>query len=175
MLIKEYQSEAYTYAVYPREFKILYPMIGLAGELGELLNVYARNGNVIDPLKYREMYPDEIGDVVWYVAALATDMDMSFEGSFDSYVPISAGLTLERSLIDLTVTIGLLANSVKKIYRDEEFNRARIKAQIIITIESLSFFANALGLSLDNVAAENLRKLRDRRARGVLHGSGDKR
>ena len=39
----------------------------------------------------------------------------------------------------------------------------------------LLWLADELGYSLDEVARMNLRKLADRRARNVIHGSGDDR
>jgi hypothetical protein len=36
MTLNEYQKAALTTAVYPREFKAIYPALGMAGEAGEV-------------------------------------------------------------------------------------------------------------------------------------------
>lgn len=56
----------------------LYPAIGLANESGELLGkikkVYRDNGGVIGNTRRTEMAA-ELGDILWYMAELATQLD----------------------------------------------------------------------------------------------------
>lgn len=71
-----YQSIAQTTAIYPPEVKIMYPALGLAGEVGELLNKikkHYRDGTPLD----REDLAHEIGDANWYLSALASDLNIS--------------------------------------------------------------------------------------------------
>lgn len=72
-----YQHEAAETAIYPEEVKIAYPVLGLVGEAGEIANKYKKvlrdNGGVLGQERY-EAIVDELGDVLWYVAALATDL-----------------------------------------------------------------------------------------------------
>ncbi len=80
MEINEYQESAGATAVYPAELKggIFYPSLGLAGEVGELLNKVkkiARDGAVPD----REGIKMELGDILWYVARIASEMDISMD------------------------------------------------------------------------------------------------
>src|SRR5690606_7748433 len=76
MTFDEYQKFAATTAIYPEEHKVVYPALGLAGEAGEVAN------------KVKKMIRDgagpegviaEIGDVLWYIAALASDLDVSLD------------------------------------------------------------------------------------------------
>ena len=74
-----YQRSATKTAIYPPEHKILYPALGLAGEAGEVANKVKkvmRDGveNQVDD--WKEQIASEIGDVLWYCAALATDLNM---------------------------------------------------------------------------------------------------
>ena len=74
-----YQRVASTTAVYPEEHRILYPALGLAGEAGEVANKVKkliRDGPDGRPDDWREQISSEIGDVLWYCAALATDLNM---------------------------------------------------------------------------------------------------
>ena len=100
---RSYQLSASSTAIYPDNYKILYPALGLAGEAGEVANKVKKmiRDNNFD----RQGIAAELGDVLWYVAAL---------------------------------------------YRD-------------------------LNLDLHDIAFQNLEKLYGRKARGTLGGSGDKR
>ena len=103
MTFNEYQEEAKKTAIYPTEYRLVYPTLGLTGEAGEVaekVKKMVRDGKLdTDGLK------KELGDVLWYLAALASD----------------------------------------------------------------------LGVTLEEVAADNVAKLRSREERGVIGGSGDNR
>ena len=79
MDLNQYQTSALETAVYPnRGANFAYPALGLAGEAGEvadkLKKVIRDNGGVLtDPV--RDAVAKEIGDVLWYVAVLASEMD----------------------------------------------------------------------------------------------------
>jgi NTP pyrophosphatase (non-canonical NTP hydrolase) len=56
------------------------PMLGLASETGSILNIYKkylRDG--IDLTANREFLREELGDLLWYVAAVATACDLDLE------------------------------------------------------------------------------------------------
>jgi len=75
-----YQSNAKATAIYDDKFKISYPALGLAGEAGEVANKVKklmRDGLENMPENWREDIASEIGDVLWYCAALATDLNLS--------------------------------------------------------------------------------------------------
>lgn len=72
----EYQETASSTAIYPEEFKIMYAALGLAGEVGETLNKIKKHYRDKTPLD-REDLAAEIGDILWYVSALATDLKIS--------------------------------------------------------------------------------------------------
>jgi len=80
MNLNEYQTKAAATAVYPDEYKIIYPTLGLSGESGECadkLKKYYRDGN--PSLFYKDDLAKEVGDVLWYVAILARDLGYSLE------------------------------------------------------------------------------------------------
>ncbi|WP_114311544.1 nucleoside triphosphate pyrophosphohydrolase family protein [Thermus caldifontis] len=82
MTLNEYQQEAKKTALYPEAYRILYPTLGLVGEAGELANkvkkVLRDHGGTLGPAA-REDLLAELGDVLWYVAQLATDLGVSLE------------------------------------------------------------------------------------------------
>lgn len=78
MTPNEYQKLAARTAVYPECRAIEYLVIGLASEAGEVAGVVKksiRSGQPIDP----DRVCDELGDVLWYVAEIASRMNLSLE------------------------------------------------------------------------------------------------
>ena len=77
MTLDEYQNHALETAIYPKQYKIIYPALGITGEAGECSDkvkkvIRDNNGEFTDDRK-REI-AKEIGDVLWYCAALAHDI-----------------------------------------------------------------------------------------------------
>jgi NTP pyrophosphatase (non-canonical NTP hydrolase) len=75
MNINTYQQEAAKTAIYSN--KLIYPTLGLAGEAGEIANKVKKilrdnSGELQEDV--RQNLISELGDVLWYVAALATDL-----------------------------------------------------------------------------------------------------
>lgn len=106
--LNEYQKAALETAIYPKEYRIIYPALGINGEAGEVADkvkkIIRDRDSVFDAVTLAELMK-ECGDVLWYVATLAHD----------------------------------------------------------------------LGFTLEEVAAENIKKLKSRKQRGVIGGSGDNR
>lgn len=77
MDLNAYQREARKTAVYPVELGLIYSVLGLTGEAGELANKVKktiRDGNVsVDELAA------ELGDVLWYVSAVADNLGFKLE------------------------------------------------------------------------------------------------
>lgn len=75
---------------------------------------------------------------------------------------------------------GEVAEKVKKIIRDKggkvsEEDKKELGKEIGDVLWYLAVFAHHLGISFDDIAQANLKKLADRKARGVLGGAGDNR
>ena len=74
MGLNEYQKAAANTAIYKAEHSVLYPALGLAGEAGEVANKVKkmlRDGDFD-----RQAIAAEIGDVLWYIAALSRDLNI---------------------------------------------------------------------------------------------------
>lgn len=77
MELNEYQLQAVKTAIYGQGSKVNYPILGLVGEAGELANKYKkvlRDDNGILRSDKRDALISELGDVLWYCAALANDL-----------------------------------------------------------------------------------------------------
>ena len=73
MTFGDYQIEARKTAIYPDEHKIVYPALGLAGEAGEVANKVKKM--LRDNNFKREDVAAEVGDCLWYIAALCRDLN----------------------------------------------------------------------------------------------------
>jgi len=72
-----YQKVAITTAIYPREQAIIYPTLGLTGEAGEVANKVKkiiRDGSDKNNEDLVQAISSEIGDCLWYIAVLASDI-----------------------------------------------------------------------------------------------------
>lgn len=82
MDFKEYQEQAVKTAIYGSGSTIIYPALGLGNEAGEvqgkIKKVLRDNGGIFDT-ESRNKISDEIGDVLWYMAALSRDLGISLE------------------------------------------------------------------------------------------------
>lgn len=79
MLLDDYQEAAKATALYPEQHKLVYSVMGLAGEAGELCNKLKKHLRGDAPLD-KAALADELGDALWYVAAVATDLGVSLAG-----------------------------------------------------------------------------------------------
>ena len=70
---------------------------------------------------------------------------------------------------------GEVANKVKKMLRDNDFDRDAIVAEIGDVLWYISQLSSELGYELEEVANSNLQKLNSRKIRGKIQGSGDDR
>ena len=77
MTLDEYQNHALETAIYPKQYKIIYPALGITGEAGEcsdkVKKVIRDNNGEFTYDRKREI-AKEIGDVLWYCATLAHDI-----------------------------------------------------------------------------------------------------
>ena len=79
-----YQKQAMTTAVYPGrgEGNYVYPALGLAGETGEICEKIKKairdEGGTISAER-KMLLSKELGDVLWYVATLATELGLELE------------------------------------------------------------------------------------------------
>jgi NTP pyrophosphatase (non-canonical NTP hydrolase) len=83
MNFDEYQSMARSTAVYPRQHHVVYPALGISGESGEIAELVKKwlrdeqGHNMTEDRRNR--LRDELGDVLWYLANMAYDLNLSLE------------------------------------------------------------------------------------------------
>jgi NTP pyrophosphatase (non-canonical NTP hydrolase) len=86
MTLDEYQSAARRTAQYPDEVRLLYPVLKLTGEAGEVsekLGKLMRDESWLPGQELttaqREALAKELGDVLWYIANVAADLGLTLE------------------------------------------------------------------------------------------------
>ena len=119
----------------------------------------------------------------WIILLRSSPMRGGIEMEFDEYqtearktavYPPDVGL--QYTTLGLAGEAGEVANKVKKVLRgDGAIDKNAIQGELGDVLWYISNLATELGISMDDIAKENLAKLRDRMARGVLKGSGDNR
>lgn len=82
MEMNDYQRQAAASAIYPRTMRGVYPTLGLTGEAGEVAEkvkkvIRDHGGEFSEEAKLE--IAKELGDVMWYVAAIAGDLGFSLE------------------------------------------------------------------------------------------------
>lgn len=172
--LNEYQEGAVSTAIYPG--KLAYPTLGLCGEVGELADA-ANCSNDSDIKK-------EAGDVLWYVANVASDCDVTLSTvckrkTFNKHQK-RLYWDNDEACIELCVQAGIVAENVKKTIRDhagalQDKRKQNIVRALRKIVETLAEIVNRPGFTLEECAEANLAKLKSRQERGKLKGDGNDR
>jgi NTP pyrophosphatase (non-canonical NTP hydrolase) len=83
MTFEEYQQKSRKTAKYPDVgASFVYPTLGLVGESGEVAEkvkkIFRDKGGVVDD-ETRDVIKKELGDVLWYIAQIATEFGLSMD------------------------------------------------------------------------------------------------
>lgn len=83
MEFKEYQEKSRKTAIYPKVGEsYVYPALGLGDEAGEVLGkikkIFRDKNGILDD-ETRDALKKELGDVLWYLAQLSTELELSLD------------------------------------------------------------------------------------------------
>lgn len=83
MTFDEYQKLSRKTAIYPnKDSNFIYPVLGLTGEAGEVaekVKKIIRDHNGVANDGHKEEIKKELGDVLWYVAQISTELGFSMK------------------------------------------------------------------------------------------------
>ena len=172
------------------EVEYVYPLMGLMGEIGEVAALASIVGaGSEDGLKYGVRYElkHELGDVLWYLAELATTIGLDLSDAANSQLlaetdkPVNGSVIWLRGwLYGLMCRAADISEILKKAVRDHDGRLSEDRQKLVVlrindTLEKLQRVAGVFGWSLDEVAEANLAKLASRKERGVIQGEGSDR
>jgi NTP pyrophosphatase (non-canonical NTP hydrolase) len=165
MKLKEYEKIIAETAIYPKEinvsFGLAYCMLGLNEEFQEYLDATTPSAR-----------KKETGDVIWYVTAMATEVNTTISELWLETATESLNITA-FSPTDIQKMITRLNGNVKKYYRDGKDYTPQIKTVLKYVLCYLAVTVN--GYTFSDVLATNYEKLIKRRETNTLHGEGDNR
>jgi hypothetical protein len=179
-----YEEAALSTAVYPNQGEplgLVYVTLKASGEAGEFAGHFLEAGGV-------KLMAKEVGDELWYVAAKARELgrclfELLGTDNIDEFETTSVnGEAMSIGALGLygTKYAGDFSEQLGKAMRDDAFTltperREKLLGILVDHAKNLALKAYAIGTPLSVIAAENVAKLQDRKARGVLGGSGDNR
>lgn len=83
MTFQEYQKDSQKTALYPDKGRnFVYPTLGLAGETGEVaekIKKIIRDKNGIIGEEEKEALKKELGDVLWYLSQIASELELNLD------------------------------------------------------------------------------------------------
>ena len=185
LTLQYYQDQASLTDHGPRNFT--FPILGLFGEVGTLLSeVKKQQRDTSAYVGYADNVLDELGDVLWYLTAIASRAQISIadiayatlQDHDDCYVttPLSYPFielqsqpplfsptptpAFETTLMRLASAVGALVNDHQK--RELENNQDLLFRHLIKVLGILVQAADEAGVTLDKAAGRNLQKIFDR-------------
>lgn len=197
MNIEEYQSSSMETAVYKNIGENpFYPMKGLIGEFGELVEKVKkieRDDNSILTDDKKTQLIKEAGDVLWYLSSLCGELKIRLVNlipldvnSFDDLKIFMDIIQFNQDRNDIngiifrmSHNIGTLASLLvgldakANLFNNDIFEEMQLHLTNIILL--LYSFCEFFNIKLSHVAQINIDKLKDRHKRGVVSGSGDNR
>lgn len=150
-----YAEQAWEFAL-PSARNVQYLSLGLWGEVGELASLVAKSIRDETELD-KTAVAKELGDVMWFLAGSA-----SYGNNGDAFATLADGADLLREDVD--------PHSAT-----EDFISSLITADLPRIFDEATKLAYSVGYTLDEVLELNLAKLKSRRDRGKITGSGDDR
>lgn len=181
---KDYQKHAISTAIYPNiGTNMLYPMLGLISEAGELagkVKKMIRDDNSKMTEDRKTAIQGELGDILWYVANLCAEAKINLNNNnlinaythdtcYDANELGKLAFTLQRKISSITKVLE------QEMDEPEKSLGLLPPAIILFLLELLSEICAGCDTDIDEVAKQNLEKLFSRQKRGVLGGDGDNR
>ena len=164
-----------------------FTMLGLVGETGSLLaEAKKKQRDAASYLGYAEAVAEEIGDVLWYLAAVArrhrlalsdiaaaalvadgaysagNNTDLSLHALQPAHMPLAKAPMpkFEHGLLGLAGEVGLLAHELESA--GQAGHRAAVAQRLVAIMRSLIQAATDSGVTLEGAAIKNLQKIFDR-------------
>lgn len=175
-VLDEYASWTDSVAQYPITAENQYLALGIADEVGELVDVLMGAAGAIDPGNVLK----ESGDCCWYIARYCY---RTLDVKFSHIAELAANFSMAPSFPQVIKSVGIICGVEKKRVRDGaswdaakcmQKNREAFTNVVVL----LAFIINILrhrGYHLTDAVILNKGKLNTRLATGTIKGDGDNR
>lgn len=174
LTVAQYQETA-TRTLLPRpeapiadnNMMVIWNAIGLAGEAGEIANLVSGSPHLADEIS------DELGDMVWYISAIATKLNLSLEKivrlSKREQMPYTYA---EIMAIRLFVHTGKVCDLIKKgIFHRHGLDVEEIEKELVGCMRMIRGLCGEYRLALrSTIMTKNLTKLQKRYKSGFTSG-----
>lgn len=187
LTVADYAEQALTTDKHSDGGSLTFPMLGLFGETGSLLSEVKKKQRDQKSYKgYAGAVVEELGDVLWYLTAVASRAGISLDeiaadvsrGSGDWHKTADPALTFASLQPDIMPrqleptpafeqTLMLLAGEVGTLIIEQQSgrltdNRAALAGRLVAILRLLRQAANEAGVTLEAAAVKNLAKIFDR-------------
>jgi len=190
LTVASYSEQALTTDQRSDGASLSFPLLGLFGETGSLLSeVKKKQRDRASYIGYAEAVVEELGDVLWYVTAVAARGDLALDKIMAAAVSYSGAnghetlslaslqpaimkrqsgpsAAFENTLLRLAGEVGLLMTDQLACSLN---NRATLQDRLIAITRTLIQAANEAGVTLEAAAVKNLAKIFDRWPREHSH------
>lgn len=171
MTLKEYIEQMWQFALYPNSGNnMLYPELGLLSEVGELAGEakrVIRDDNGVLTTERREKMIDELGDIMWYLAAVSHEKKSEeFMTTFESVIQNenTNNPGAPQDINDFLKSISSLPETLYGQSADDQKFCSELNGLI-----------KYLNTTLEEVLTRNLNKLQSRKERNKIQGEGGTR
>lgn len=185
MLVDDYQLSAIRTDVSSSDESQRHLILGLFGEAGSVLSVVKKKGrDKSSSLEYIAQATEEIGDLLWYLATTANRSGISLgliakplklkgvpirkssKVLFSDLqqprksIPIEPSGHLEWVLMQLAQDVGVLIAAQRAFIKEPD--KKRLREAYTVVLRRIVDVSNRVGLQLEDIAIENLKKTADR-------------
>lgn len=178
---REYTEWTRTTALYPFNKHIIYPALGVINEIGEFAGKVKKQMRG-DSLDLRDAMQAELGDVLWYAVRLLDDVGSDFSKHTvvmyaDELKPLMAS---DEFPLILSLSLARFSGEIAQLLCEYECDPACIDRAVLEDLALgvyaiLCVGAESFGSSIEQLMAQNMAKLEERKNRGTLRGNGDNR
>lgn len=153
------------------DIMIIWNVIGLAGEVGEIADL------IVDDFCKKDLLSKEIGDAMWYCSAIATKLCFDLGEIIENDTLYDFSYMSKRDMaLALCISVTNIGELCKKgIFHRHDLDKEDVFRQLVRVTNSLSVLATINGLTLKCTMEDNINKLRERYPDGFSSEDSKKR
>ncbi len=194
---ENYRKQAWSTAIYPNAgTDLTYPILGFFGERTELYACISKYKHRYYQKRdaFTKDFWNEMGDVLWYIAALATTLNLDMGNVIQEAIAYfywkNETEVNNKEIISTSIDL-IFLEGAKKILREpgskknqERIEKMRSKLPNLLgeIINEIIYYQiyflidkKSIEKMLEEIAKQNIEKLADRKKRNKIKGDGDNR